>query len=329
MFKNIKKFSKKYVFSLLLLKTIWYNELAIEWEDVKWYLKIIIRYFGLENNKVNIDQIKVAFREQAKKYHPDVNSGSFSEERFKDINEAYRVLSDSKEKRKYDRIWYSHIGRKIEKKKDEQSRETSTSFYNILFGTSGIKDIREEKINKKTPVKGENIDTEINISLEDAFYGKSKKISLRTVEGKMKTFDIKIPAGIRNGEKIRLIGEGKKGLNGAKNGDLFIKINIENTKKYKLQGYDIYTDLLITPWEAALGTKTEVDSIDEKNTVIIPKGLQTGETVRIPGKGYKNGTGTRGDLVAEIKITVPKELTEEEIKLYQKLKEISKFEPRN
>lgn len=145
----------------------------------------------------------------------------------------------------------------------------------------------------------------------------------------MKTFDIKIPAGIRNGEKIRLIGEGKKGLNGAKNGDLFIKINIENTKKYKLQGYDIYTDLLITPWEAALGTKTEVDSIDEKNTVIIPKGLQTGETVRIPGKGYKNGTGTRGDLVAEIKITVPKELTEEEIKLYQKLKEISKFEPRN
>lgn len=197
-----------------------------------------------------------------------------------------------------------------------------------MFGTSGIKDIKEEKINKKTPIKGENIETEINVSLEEAFYGHNKKISLRTIEGKMKTFDIKIPAGIRNGERIRLIGEGKKGINGAKNGDLYIKINIENTKKYKLHGYDLYTDLLITPWEAALGTKVEIDSIDEKNTIIIPKGLETGETLRITGKGYKNGTGGRGDLVAEVKIMVPKELSEEETKIYQKLKEISKFEPR-
>ena len=301
----------------------------MKWEDVKWYLRIIIRYYGLANNKVNIEQIKVAFREQAKKYHPDVNSGSFSEERFKDINEAYRVLSDSKEKRKYDRIWYSHVGRKIEKKQDAQGREKSTSFYNLLFGTTGIKDVKEEIINKKIPVKGENIDTEINVSLEEAFYGLEKKISLRTVEGKMKTFSIKIPAGIRNGEKIRLIGEGKKGINGAKNGDLFIKINIENTKKYKLHGFDLYTDLFITPWEAALGTKVEIESIDDKNTIIIPKGLESGETLRIPGKGYKNGTGGRGDLIAEVKIMIPKELTEEETKLYKKLKEISKFEPRN
>ena len=265
----------------------------------------------------------------AKKYHPDVNSGSFSEERFKDINEAYRILSDNKEKRKYDRIWYSHVGKKLEKKKNEQSREDKTSFYNLLFGTSGIKEIKEEIINKKAPVRGENIDTEIAISLEEAFYGVEKKIALRTVEGKMKTFSIKIPQGIRNGEKIRLIGEGKKGINGAKNGDLFIKINIENSKKFKLKGYDLYTDLILTPWEAALGTKTQIDSIDEKNTIIIPKGLETGQILKIPGKGYKNGTGSRGDLVAEVKIMVPKELTEEEEKLYQKLKEISKFEPRH
>ena len=90
----------------------------------------------------------------------------------------------------------------------------------------------EEKASKKNPVKGENIDTEIRVSLEDAFYGLEKKISLRTVEGKMKTFEVKIPEGIRNGEKIRLIGQGKKGVNGGKNGDLLIKINIEDNKIY-------------------------------------------------------------------------------------------------
>ena len=145
------------------------------------YYKIL----GLETNKVNLEEIKVAFREQAKKYHPDVNDGSFSEERFKDINEAYRVLSNNKEKRKYDRIWYSHIGKKVERNKDRQSREANTSFLGILFGNvESDKNMESKKINKKIPVKGENIETEINVSIEEAFYGQDKKVSLRTVERK-------------------------------------------------------------------------------------------------------------------------------------------------
>ena len=288
------------------------------------YYKIL----GLETNKVNIDEIKQAFREQAKKYHPDVNDGTFSEERFKDINEAYRVLSDSKEKRKYDRVWYSHIGRKIEKKKDAEGRETKTNFLGVLFGDKNMDNPEPTKAKKKIPVKGENVETEINVSIEDAFYGLEKKISLRTVEGKMKTFSVKIPAGIRNGEKIRLIGEGKPGLNGAKNGDLFIKINIENNKKYKLKGYDIYSDLLLTPWEAALGTRTQIETIDSSSNIYVPRGIGTGEKVRIPGKGYRDGKGGRGDLVLDVKIVIPKEISEEETKIYEKLKEISNFEPR-
>lgn len=289
------------------------------------YYKIL----GLETNKVNIDEIKVAFREQAKKYHPDVNSDRFSEERFKDINEAYRILSNNTQKRKYDRIWYSHVGKKIERQKSQNERETKTDFLGILFGEkSNIKkDIIESK--KKIPVKGENIETSIDISIEEAYYGLDKKISLRTVEGKMKTFSIKIPAGIRNRRKIRLIGEGKQGQNGAKNGDLFIKINIENNKKYKLKGYDIYTDLLLTPWEAALGTRVQLETIDDSANIFVPRGITTGEIVKIQGKGYKDGKGGRGDLVAEVKIVVPKQLSEEETKIYEKLKEISNFEPRN
>lgn len=289
------------------------------------YYKIL----GLETNKVNIDEIKIAFREQAKRYHPDVNSDRFSEERFKDINEAYRVLSNNAQKRKYDRIWYSHVGKRIERQKSQNERETKIDFLGVLFGEkSNIKkDIIENK--KKIPVKGENIETSIDISIEEAYYGLDKKISLRTVEGKMKTFSIKIPAGIRNGEKVRLIGEGKQGQNGGKNGDLFIKINIENNKKYKLKGYDIYTDLLLTPWEAALGTRVQVETIDDSANIFVPRGITTGEIVKIPGKGYKDGKGGRGDLVAEVKIVVPKQLSEEETKIYEKLKEISNFEPRN
>lgn len=289
------------------------------------YYKIL----GLENNKVSIDEIKIAFREQAKKYHPDVNTSNFSEERFKDINEAYRVLSNNSQKRKYDRIWYSHVGRKIDKQKDKKEREEKADFLGVLFGHTT--DIHKEnaKQNKKIPIKGENIETEIEISIEEAYYGLDKKISLRTVEGKMKTFSVKIPAGIRNGEKIRLLGGGKPGQNGAKNGDLFIKINIKNTKKYKLQGYDICTDLLLAPWEAALGTRAQINTIDDSANIYIPRGIETGEKLRIPGKGYKDGKGGRGDLIAEVKIIVPKELSQEETQIYEKLKEISKFEPRN
>lgn len=191
------------------------------------YYKIL----GLETNKVTIDEIKNAFREQAKKYHPDVNSGTEAEERFKDINEAYRILSDSKSRRKYDRIWYSHVGKRIDREKQKEEREARPDLLTLLFGT--IKSAKKQP-NKKIPVKGENVETEITLNVEQAFYGMNKKIQLRAIDGKMKTFSIKVPAGIRNGEKIRLIGQGKQGENGGKNGDLFIKINIENTKKYRL-----------------------------------------------------------------------------------------------
>ena len=145
----------------------------------------------------------------------------------------------------------------------------------------------------------------------------------------MKTFTVAIPAGIRNGEKIRLIGQGKPGENGGKNGDLLIKINIENNNKFKLEGYDLYTNLFLTPWEAALGTRVKINSIDDETQVYIPQGIQSGEIVKIQSKGYKNGQGGRGDLIVEVRIMVPKQLTDEEKKLFEELGKISKFNPRS
>ena len=104
----------------------------------------------------------------------------------------------------------------------------------------------------------------------------------------MKTFAVKIPSGIRNGEKIRLLGQGKVGKAGGKNGDLFIKVKIENSSQFKLEGYDIVTDLYLAPWEAALGKRVNVNTIDEMVSLYIPPGVQSGEKIKIPQKGYKD-----------------------------------------
>lgn len=293
------------------------------------YYKIL----GLETNKVNFIEIKNAYREQAKKYHPDVNIGNkIAEERFKDINEAYSILSETSSRKKYDRMWNTYIGKKKIKNEEFKRREESSGvsgIFNMFFGINNLKNETIEKVTKKSiPCKGENIETEINVSIEEAFYGANKKISLRAIDGKIKTFSVKIPSGIRNGEKIRLIGQGKNGKNGGKNGDLFIKINIQDDKKYKLNGYDIYTDLMLSPWEAALGTKVKVNSIDEEVSVYIPKGIESGELLHIEGKGYKDGKGGRGNLIIETKIMVPKELSKQEKELFSRLNEVSKFNPR-
>lgn len=280
------------------------------------YYKIL----DLKTSKVTTDEIKSAYRAAAKKYHPDLNVGdNLAEERIKDINEAYRVLSVPASKRKYDRVWNSRNNVK------NYQNIKGKNIFNMFLGNIE----QEQREELKNPIKGENIETEIKVSLEDAFYGLEKNISLRTVEGKMKTFSVKIPEGIRNGEKIRLMGQGKNGVNGGKNGDLFIKLDIEDSEDFRLSGTQLYTDLKLTPWEAALGTRVSIKTIDGETKVYIPQGIQSGEKIKIPSKGYKDGKGGRGDLVAEVKIMVPKKLELDEQEMYEKLKEMSRFNPRN
>lgn len=121
---------------------------------------------------------------------------------------------------------------------------------------------------------------------------------------------------------------GKPGKNGGKNGDLFIRIKIKNDQKFRLEGYNLRTNLYLTPWEAALSTKVTVNGINEDVCVYIPQGIQSGETIKIDGRGYKNGRGGRGDLILETKIMVPKHLSDREKKLFDELNHISRFNPR-
>ena len=292
------------------------------------YYKIL----GLPNSNVTTEQIKQAYREQAKKYHPDINTTSnFSEERFKDINEAYKTLSNTSTRRKYDRMWNSRIGKK-QKNRGQAKKEKKSAFaefFQMFFGEIKNNKAKSEDINGgKAPIKGENIETEITVSIFDAFYGVEKKLALRAVNGKMREFNIKIPAGIRNEEKIRLMGQGKPGENGGKAGDLLVRIHIENDKKFTLKGVDLITNLYVTPWEAALGTKLNISSIDEEILLYIPQGTQCGESLRLKEKGYLDGKGGRGDLIINIQIMNPTDITEEEKKLFEQLKKISKYNPR-
>ena len=290
------------------------------------YYKIL----GLETSKVTNHEIKVAYRDAAKKYHPDLNVGDrIAEEKIKDINEAYKILSNAATKKKYDRMWNSSVGRKKKKEENDKNKVDIkfSDFWTMFFGaTKEGKKVKKES--KKIPVKGENVETKIDLSIEETFYGCEKKISLKATNGKMKTFNVKVPAGIRNNEKIRLIGQGKKGINGGKNGDLLIRINVAEDKQYKLVGYDIYTELNISPWEAVLGAKVEVNAIDETIGVYIPQGIETGEEICIENKGYKDNKGGRGKFIIKIKIMIPKNISEKEKEIYRQLKKVSKFNPR-
>lgn len=283
---------------------------------------------GLQSNKVTDTQIKNAYREYVKKYHPDVNSGNkISEERFKDIGEAYKVLSNPVSKRKYDRTWIRNrakIGSSYEK--DNEYPDTFlTGLSKILFG----RDLLKIKPKDNIPAKGDNINTEIDINVLEAYKGVTKKISLKDINNQSKTYSVNIPSGIQNGEKIKLSHLGKKGKNGGKNGDLIIKININNTSKYILEGNILKSYLDITPWEAGLSSNVLYEGIDGSFNIYVPEGTQSGEHFSIPNKGYLKKDGTRGDLLLETRIKVPKKLTENEKKLFTQLKQESNFNPRN
>lgn len=296
------------------------------------YYKIL----GLQSAKVSDEEIKSAYRHLAKQYHPDLNGGSNGvAEKFKDINEAYQVLGDVVSRKKYDRTYFAYKfrdGISGETVKNKINSESGVSdFLTMLFGNKEKKNVVtnfDKYYKENEPIIGEDLDSEIDISLEEAFFGGEKKIAFKTIDNKIRTIKVKIPRGIRTGEKIRLANQGKPGKNGGANGDLYIKVNILKHEKFKLDGSNLLMDLELTPWEAALGTKLEVVGIDSTIYLDVPQCVETGEKLRIANSGYLDGLGGRGDLLLLVKIMIPKKLSEEEKELFFKFKNISTYNPR-
>lgn len=290
------------------------------------YYKIL----ELKSDRVTDDEIKNAYRRLAKKYHPDINPGDeIASEKFKDVNEAYQILGDETSKRKYDRIHsFYRVKDTFEDTKEKLNKDGFSEMFEMMFGKKEDTESNLVKTSKKMGVNGEDIESQIEITIEEAFFGANKKIAYRTMEGKMKSIAVKIPKGIKNGERIRIAKQGKPSKNGGENGDLYIKIILMKNEKFELHGNDIYMNLNIAPWEAAFGCNVNVKNIDSSILINVPEGIQTGEKLKVANNGFWNENGGRGDLLLNIQIMMPKRLSEGEKLLFRKLSEISEFDPR-
>lgn len=289
------------------------------------YYKIL----GLSGPKATDDEIKSAYRKLAKKYHPDRNPGNIEAiEKFKDINEAYQVLIDEIAKRKYNRIHFAYSlknGFSIKSMKEWIAKNGTADFMEMFLGKQEFHNVKKAK---NVAMTGENIETEINLSLEEAFQGVQKKICFKSENDVIKTVVIKVPKGIVDGGKIRLKGQGKIGKNGGTAGDLLIKVKMMEDNRFRLQGADLVVEVPITPSEAILGCQVEIESLDSKAMIRIPAGTGSNEEFKVESKGYFDAQGNRGNLVAKTKIVVPKEVSAEEKELYEKLQKITSFMPR-
>lgn len=287
-------------------------------------------------------EIKSAYRKLAKKYHPDLHQGDdAAAEKFKEVSEAYEVLSDKDKRNKYDKFGSNYdfsSGYDFDPSQYGYTYTTGGSgadfsdFFETIFGSSksggnfsggfNINDIFGDfsskgrgKSNKKARNKFES---ELSISIKEAYEGVTKNVSLTY---KQEEYDIavKIPAGITSNKKVKVKGE-KFGLPG----DILFKINIRDEKNLSLNGLDIIKTENIYPWEAALGTTKTVETLKGKLKLKVPKDFVGGNKMRIPSKGFKDLKGNVGDLYVIFNIVNPKELSEEQEKLYKELEKISK-----
>ncbi len=287
------------------------------------------------------EEIKQNYRKLAKKYHPDANPGSPEiEEVFKDLTVAYDILMDKEKKKKYDRqvARYGYgMPPKGTKSKEVKYGVKNTDVANEIFSTMmGItKDAKEvfknkaENIkvminSKKEAKKGDNVEATIDITLEEGFFGASKKLALKTISGKTNTYTVQVPRGIRDGEKIRLAALGKPGKNGGKNGDLIITVNMKEHQNLKLDGVDIHTTVDVSFAQAAIGDKVFLKIFGEQIEINIPARTKENEKLVIPKQGYINGENVRGNLILHINLKQPEEISERERKIYEQLLRVEK-----
>ena len=285
------------------------------------YYKVL----GLNSNKVSEEEIKLAYRDKAKQYHPDINVGNNSaEERFKEVNEAYRILSNEKTRRRYDFNWIRYAKYKRNQDGVAQSRTIKDMALDILFGSNNVDSGEVKMVNPTRIYNGEDVNTSINISLKEGFFGVKKELIMKNLEGQDSVVTVKIPAGIQDGDKIRILGEGKRGFNGGKNGNLYITINIDDDINFQLHGIDIYGKLKLKPYEAVLGTKKNINLFDEDISVVVPETTESGYEFILDGKGYKAERNNRGNLHLLVEIDIPKKIDAKTKKLYEELKKIDK-----
>ncbi len=311
------------------------------------------------SKQASADEIQKAYRKLARKYHPDVNRSAGAEDKFKEITESYEVLKDPEKRKTYDRFgkdWKAFAGgRGAPPPGFENIRfdfggggdSGFSSFFDALFGGAGggspfAGGGGGNPFGGGDPFsrggfgnaggftsRGQDQEAKILLTLEEAASGGAREISVTDpTTGEVKSYKINLPRGVKEGQKIRLAGRGGAGAGSGSAGDLYLKVELRPHRRFRLEGLDLYTDLVVSPWEAALGSEAVVRTLDGSLKLRVPPGSSTGRKIRLRAKGFPNPKGDSGDLYAEIKIAIPDSLSEEERQLFEQLAEVSSFDPR-
>ena len=289
---------------------------------------------GVDRN-ASKDEIKKTYRKLAKKLHPDANPGnSAAEAKFKEVSEAYEVLSDETKRSKYDK--FGNTGQFSGGADFDPSQFGGFSsyggtdsgfsdFFEFIFGSGssfeGFSNVRTKR--KTAARKGRDTEAEIDIPIRDAYLGGERKISVSGEDGSIKNISFRVPKRMKNGSRIRIRGQGEKGLYGGADGDIILKAKVIDDKTVRMENDNIVSKLKITPWEALFGAEISADLFDGKHTIRIPAGIQSGSRLRLKDKGLGSG-----DLFLEVSIVNPKNPDDDEIRLYKELKDKSGFDPR-
>jgi curved DNA-binding protein len=303
------------------------------------------------------EEIQQAYRKLARTYHPDVNKDPGAEDRFKDVAEAYSVLSDPETRRRYDafgpdfrqvpegvdpEMWARAGGRRRARAGAGAGWGAPGGGFGggegVRFGTGGIGDeIDLEELfgglfggragRGWGPAPGADQELEIELPVEDAYRGGKRKITFEGRGGR-RTIEVTIPPGVTDGQRIRLAGQGGQGADGAPAGDLYLIVRLAPHPRYRVEGRDIHVDLPLAPWEAALGATVPIETPGGEAKVKVPPGTSSGRRLRLRGRGLPNPRGKPGDLFADVKIMVPLKLTPEERRLFEALAATSNFDPR-
>lgn len=302
---------------------------------------------GVEKN-ASADDIQKAYRKLARKFHPDVNNSPGAEDRFKDITEAYEVLKDPEKRKTYDQYGsaWKQAGRPgqpppgwnvgFDFGQGGGGASGFSSFFDMLFnqarggggGRGAGPGFGFDFGGGGFDEGGRDQEVTLALTLEEGAEGGQREIVLTdpaTRQTRSITFNM--PAGILPGKKLRLAGKGLPGRNG-KNGDLYLKVDFKPHARFKIEGRDLFAELPVSPWQAALGGEATVKTLGGNIKVKVPAGSSTGRRIRLKGKGYPDPKGEAGDLYAEIKIMVPEELSERERELFAELAAVSSFKPR-
>lgn len=291
------------------------------------------------------EEIQQAYRKLARTYHPDLNKDPGAEERFKDISEAYSVLSDPDTRKRYDAFGADFRQVPPDVDPDDWRRAhagtaggagrgfgSASGFGSGPGGGIDLDDLLGGLFGGRGrggfgTFPGADHEAEIDVTVEEAYQGTQRSISLGTSEG-TRSLDVKIPAGVTDGQRIRLAGQGGGGSGGGPPGDLYLIVRIAPHPRYRVQGRDVSVDLPLSPWEAALGTSVPVDIPGGEAKVTVPAGTSSGRRLRLRGRGLPNPRGKPGDLYAVVMIMVPARLSRKERHLFEELATTSNFDPR-